>query len=121
VAHIAGLGTVGINNMLITDSGCCGRLGSIVTSCELEYPSTEQLEEKCLFKMDGSCGICRERCIVGAYGDGDFNRALCYETCLENAGYHEDIGLADVCGKCCVGLPCSIVDPTRKKGHKTGT
>jgi len=36
VAYIAGIGTFGINHMLITESGCCGRLGSIVTNLEVE-------------------------------------------------------------------------------------
>jgi epoxyqueuosine reductase QueG len=115
VAYIAGLGTFGINNMLITELGCCGRLGSIVTNYTFDDPSTEKTEEKCLFKRDGSCGICRERCIAGAYENGGFNRVLCYKTCVHNAKYHEDMGLADVCGKCCVGLPCSLVDPAMKK------
>jgi epoxyqueuosine reductase QueG len=112
VAYIAGLGTFGINNMFITEQGCCGRLGSIVTNYEFEYPPPAKLEEKCLFKRDGSCGICRQKCIIGAFDDGDFDRASCYRVCLDNAHYHEDMGVADVCGKCCVGLPCSLVDPT---------
>ena len=36
VAFIAGLGRFGLNNMLITKSGCCGRVGSLITSMELE-------------------------------------------------------------------------------------
>ncbi|HOO90129.1 MAG TPA: hypothetical protein PLA74_04830 [Syntrophales bacterium] len=115
VAYIAGLGTFGINNMFITDRGCCGRLGSIVTDYEFEYPAFVDREERCLFKRDGSCGICQNRCEKEVYKNGTFNRASCYETCLENADYYRDIGLADVCGKCCVGLPCSMTDPTKKK------
>ena len=30
MARVAGLGTFGINNMLITEEGCCGRYFSIV-------------------------------------------------------------------------------------------
>jgi hypothetical protein len=32
--------------------------------------------------------------------------------CLENAEHHKNIGYADVCGKCVVGLPCSFKDPS---------
>ncbi len=35
VAFMAGLGNLGINNMLITEKGCCGRIGSVVTTLEL--------------------------------------------------------------------------------------
>ncbi|MDP4127775.1 MAG: epoxyqueuosine reductase, partial [Bacillota bacterium] len=30
VAYISGIGKFGLNNMFITESGCCGRLGSVV-------------------------------------------------------------------------------------------
>jgi epoxyqueuosine reductase QueG len=36
IAYIAGIGTFGINNMLITKNGCCGRFGSIVINYELD-------------------------------------------------------------------------------------
>lgn len=35
VGYIAGIGTFGINNMLITEKGCCGRMGSIITNITL--------------------------------------------------------------------------------------
>jgi epoxyqueuosine reductase QueG len=114
IAYIARLGTFGINNMLITDKGCCGRLGSIITDCKFTYQSTEKLNEKCLNKSDGSCGFCRNKCIADAYAGNQFDRHKCYEKCLMNAELHKDTGYADVCGKCLVGLPCSSSDPTVK-------
>lgn len=124
IAHIAGLGEFGINNMLITDSGCCGRLGSIITDCELDSDSdtaalagrVERARERCLNKINGSCGVCLKRCANGTYvrnDDGDliFDRARCYEACLANAERHKNLGYADVCGKCLVGLPCSSRSP----------
>jgi len=119
IAYLAGLGTFGINNMLITSKGCCGRLGSFVTDAEsgelgiseesLGVPSAE----KCLFKINGSCGVCQKKCPVSAYGgSGNFDRYACYQVCLKNAKlYHQTIGFADVCGKCLVGLPCSSREP----------
>jgi len=111
-AYIAGLGTFGINNMLITEYGCCGRLGSIIINCELsEYIKTETPKEKCLNKINGSCGICRRRCVTDSFSDNNFDRYKCYKQCLENAEYHKNTGYADVCGKCLVDLPCSVREP----------
>jgi hypothetical protein len=94
--------------MLITRSGCCGRVGSIVVNHKFdEYTQTDSLKEKCLNKNDGSCGICRSRCVADAIADNVFYRHKCYEQCLKNAEYHKEIGFADVCGKCMVGVGCS--------------
>jgi epoxyqueuosine reductase QueG len=112
IAYIAGIGTFGINNMLITKKGCCGRLGSIIINYELEnYQQICETREKCLNKLDGSCGICRKRCIVNAYKNNNFNKNECYKQCLKNVRYNKEIGYADVCGKCLVGLPCSLKEP----------
>jgi len=47
VAVIAGLGTFGLNNMIITEKGCCGRVGSFVT--DMKIAPTPKLEgENCL-------------------------------------------------------------------------
>ena len=112
LAWIAGLGTFGLNNMLITVKGCCGRLGSLVTDADcgiLGIPMPSGLQkERCLNKINGSCGLCQKKCPVGAYSeDGKFDRLKCYEACLKNAEIHKSIGTVDVCGKCLVGLPCS--------------
>ncbi len=65
IAFIAGIGTFGINNMLITKRGCCGRLGSIIIDYELEnYKNAGKVKEKCLHKLNGNCGICQRRCIA---------------------------------------------------------
>ena len=112
LAWIAGLGSFGLNNMLITSKGCCGRLGSLVTDAdceELGVPSVAELQkERCLNKINGSCGLCQKICPAGAYEEkGKFNRWKCHEVCLKNAELHKELGVADVCGKCLVGLPCS--------------
>jgi len=112
IAFIAGIGTFGINNMLITKKGCCGRLGSIIISYELNnYKDTGKVKEKCLNKLNGNCGICQKRCIASAYKNNSFNGNICHRQCLENAEYNKETGYADVCGKCLVGLPCSIKEP----------
>ena len=112
IAYFAGLGTFGINNMLITENGCCGRFGSIIVDYKFdEYKMTPEIKEKCLHKLNGSCGICQKKCIINAYKNNDYDRHKCYEQCLKNAEYHKNTGYADVCGKCLVGLPCSQKEP----------
>lgn len=113
IAYFAGLGSFGINNMLITDNGCCGRLGSIVTNYPFEQSKVINYKERCLNKINGSCGLCLKKCVNDALNDKEYNRFVCYEMCLENAEFHKNIGYADVCGKCLVGLPCSYKDPSK--------
>ena len=119
IAWIAGLGSLGINNMLITPAGCCGRVGSFVTDADCQQLGIPAMvsgnnppPEKCLNKINGSCGVCVKKCFAGAYKkDGSFDRHKCYEVCLKNAELYKDIGHVDACGKCLVGLPCSEREP----------
>jgi epoxyqueuosine reductase QueG len=119
VAWIAGIGSFGHHHMLITDKGCCGRLGSVITDAVIA-PTSRQDRNRCLFKHDGSCRKCEQRCPVEALGKDPFGRHACYDRLLENARRHEHLGLADVCGKCAAIVPCSFVDPVKRasqKGH----
>jgi epoxyqueuosine reductase QueG len=112
IAYIAGIGTFGINNMLITRNGCCGRFGSIIINYEFnEYKVIPKIKDKCLNKLNGTCGLCQKKCIVNSFENNCYNRNKCYEQCLKNAEFHKKIGYADVCGKCVVGLPCSTKEP----------
>ncbi|MDR2158803.1 MAG: hypothetical protein LBP23_01910 [Treponema sp.] len=112
IACLAGLGSFGLNNMLITDAGCCGRVGSVVTSWG-PAPAPEFFRERCLHRLRGGCGRCRTRCPAGAYGPGGFDRHACYAQCLDNAEKYRSLGLADVCGKCLVSVPCTRRDPSQ--------
>lgn len=114
VAFVAGLGRFGLNNMLITESGCCGRFGSFVTSLELE-PDPRPTAEACLHRHDGSCHRCVTRCVGDALFTDRFDRHACYAQCLRNEKVHEAIGGADVCGKCLVAVPCAFVDPVARR------
>jgi epoxyqueuosine reductase QueG len=113
LAYIAGLGSFGLNNMLITAKGCCGRLGSLVTNLEIE-PTARAEGENCLFRQRGLCGKCVDRCVKDALTVDGFDRHRCYAMCLENAERFTAIGLADVCGKCLVNVPCSRLNPGGK-------
>jgi epoxyqueuosine reductase QueG len=112
VAYIAGLGKFGLNNMLITDKGCCGRIGTVITNLEIE-PAERKDKEYCLYKYNGSCKKCVDRCVNDALTVDGFNRKRCYDMCLANAEIYENIGLSDVCGKCLANLPCSFIDPIK--------
>ena len=115
IACIAGIGTFGMNNMLITKNGCCGRIGSLILNYQFDdYKPVKKTNEKCLKKLNGSCGICQKKCVVNAYENNSFNRHKCYEHCKKNAEYHKKIGLVDICGKCLVGLPCSMKEPSQE-------
>ena len=112
VAYIAGLGNFGLNNMLITEQGCCGRLGSLITDLRLES-TPRPGREYCLYKEKGVCRKCLARCATTALKTDSFDRWKCYGLCLENADHYRDLGLADVCGKCLVNLPCSLRNPVK--------
>ncbi len=115
IARLAGLGTFGLNNMLITDSGCCGRFGTIITDCPIEIGEKQPVTEKCLYKAAGKCGACVRKCHTGALRVDGFDRHRCYAECNRNAAIHEALGKADVCGKCLTGLPCSMTDPASRR------
>lgn len=117
VAYIAGIGSFGHHHMLITDKGCCGRLGSVVTDAVIA-PTPRQDRERCLFKYDGSCRKCEKRCPAEALSADPFRRHACYDRLLENARRHERHGLADVCGKCAAIVPCSFTDPVKLASQK---
>ncbi|MFC1698064.1 epoxyqueuosine reductase [Nanoarchaeota archaeon] len=117
VAYIAGLGNFGLHQMLITDKGCCGRLGSLVTSAEIE-PTERSDKEYCLYKSsDGEkCGVCVEKCVSGALTVDGLDKHKCYEVCLENDKHYAEKGInedTDVCGKCVSIVPCSFKNPVK--------
>ena len=117
VAYIAGLGRFGLNNMLITEKGCCGRIGTIVTNVPVTANSPYS-GETCLYRENGSCGKCVNHCVNASLRTESFDRHYCYEMLLENAAALSEIGLADVCGKCTVGLPCSSANPVRSSSYE---
>lgn len=107
VAYLAGHGTFGLNNMLISDQGCVGRYFSLVTTLPVD-PDPVIKEVRCLYKRDGLCGQCVNQCPNGALTINGFNRFRCLQQCLIN---EKRFPGADVCGKCVVNLPCSFTIP----------
>lgn len=103
IAYIAGHGTFGLNNMLITEKGCVGRYFSIVTNLDVNADSVVS-EERCIYKKTGKCQLCVKRCPADALAVNGFNRFKCLEQCKKNENIYKG---AHACGKCVVGLPCS--------------
>lgn len=118
VAYIAGLGKFGIHHLLITEKGCCGRFGSVVTDMEL-IPSQRPKEEFCLYRYDGNCGECMKRCVADAFcrqgREVYYDRQKCNDQ-IYNGNLPKYInGVGDTCGKCMCGVPCSLENPVSKK------
>lgn len=107
VAIIAGLGSFGLHQMVITDAGCAGRFGSLVIDAELPVEPAAP-KERCLYFHDGSCLECVMHCPVGALDTSEpLDKQRCYRRLLDVAREYENLGLVDVCGKCAIG-PCSL-------------
>lgn len=120
-AYAAGLGTFGLNNMLITKIGCCGRYSTLVTNLDVD-PDIPLPEELCLYKKNGSCGICAKNCPMGALSALGYERQKCYSLVKENGKIHTGFGSSyveetgenansegsEVCGKCITASPCAF-------------
>lgn len=121
IARIAGLGTFGINNMLITAKGCCGRYSTVVTNLDV-VPDKPVEDEYCLYKSKGVCGVCVKHCPSGALTFDGYDRKKCFQVCMKNAEIYRELGSSyldetgestnsvgsEVCGKCVVNVPCSF-------------
>jgi epoxyqueuosine reductase QueG len=105
VAAIAGLGQLGHHHMLITASGCAGRLASIVLNAEVDRPPVvPQDGDYCAFGQ--GCRACIQRCPAAALTPRGLDKARCYAQCLDNDARFPQ-WLCDVCGKCATG-PCAL-------------
>jgi epoxyqueuosine reductase QueG len=110
VAVIAGLGSFGLHQMVITDAGCAGRFGSVVTDAGLPPTSAGHIE-RCLHFHDGSCRACLARCPIDALSEtGGIDKQRCWARCLEVGREFKHLGPSEVCGKCAIG-PCSFESP----------
>ena len=108
MAYAAGIGTFGINNLLISEKGSCGRYFSVITN--LDVKSDEPIkEERCMYKKDKLCGVCVKRCKNNALTYEGFDRFKCSSQLQEN----KKILGASVCGKCAAELPCSYKNPVK--------
>jgi epoxyqueuosine reductase len=123
-AYIAGMGSFGLSYSFITERGCAGRFGSVVTDLVLDVSPRRavSLRENCLGADGGTCVACAERCPVGAITPEKKDHDLCMGFLKERVVPHYSHIYADIrsfcCGKCQTGVPCARTNPRRpsKKG-----
>ena len=100
-AVISGIGTFGLNHLLITKSGTAGRLNSLIIDAYIE-PTKRPESSYCLYYKTGKCKVCLEKCPSGALSTDDFDRFRC-------SAYLDGKNIRDSeqgCGMCSSG-PCS--------------
>lgn len=125
-AYIAGMGSFGRSYSFITERGCAGRFGSVVTDCDLppSARTTSSLRANCLADPDGSCGVCISRCPVGAVTAEKKDHAACLGFLRERVVplYREKYGgiRSLCCGKCQTAVPCARTNPTKKLKRRPG-
>lgn len=117
-AFIAGLGTFGLSEGLITERGKAVRLTSLVIEAPLTItPRPYQSHvEWCLFYRDGSCMACVKRCPTGAITEKGHDKDACdaYEYYFAEHYWPEDIERGDYiigCGLCQAAVPCQNKRP----------
>ena len=78
-AFVAGLGTFGLSDGLITTRGKAIRCTTILAmmSVEADKREYESHTEWCSYYRDGSCGVCIGRCPVGAITKNGHDKVAC--------------------------------------------
>jgi epoxyqueuosine reductase QueG len=114
VAKIAELGTFGIHNLLITEKGCCGEIGTIVTDMPLK-PTKKIDKEYCIYKVNGTCTRCSTRCVARAMSTKNgypyVDLKKCHDQIFNGELPQYENGEGAACGKCMCGVPCSTRNP----------
>ncbi len=111
-AVIAGLATFGANRMAITDKGSGGRFCTVITSAKLDT-SLKPVEEKCLYKKNGSCGLCFKACPIGALKPEQMDKFACQDELNKNERLIQQtthLRVADTCGKCISVCPLAYIE-----------
>lgn len=117
-AYLAGLGTFGLSEGLITERGKAVRITSLI----IEAPLTPTVRpysahnEWCLYYKDGSCGVCMKRCPVNAITAEGHDKDACdaYEEVFASQYWPKDIERGNYilgCGLCQAGIPCQNKRP----------
>ena len=102
-AVIAGIGTFGLNHLLITKRGCLGRMNSLVTDAYIT-PTRRTDHQYCLFHQNGKCKVCIMNCPSGAISpDGTIDKKRC-DAYLEGKNIHD---WQQGCPQCSLG-PCAL-------------
>lgn len=123
-AFIAGLGTFGLSDGLITRSGKAVRFGSVVAPLPLpvsKRPYGDDHHAWCLWYAKNTCGACIRRCPVAAIdaeSGHEKERCFRYIRQVTTPYVSEHYGLGDTpCGLCQAGIPCEHrIPPVLLKG-----
>lgn len=117
-AYLAGLGTFGLSDGLITEKGKAVRLTSLIVEAPLEVtPRTyTSHNEWCLYYKNGTCKACIQRCPIEAITIEGHDKDACeaYEEVFAEKYWPKDIERKDYilgCGLCQVGIPCQHKRP----------
>ena len=115
-AWIAGLGTFGLSDGLITRVGKAVRLGSVVVKMNLEATPRDYAgyQDWCLWYAKATCGACVQRCPVNAIDESGHDKAACFDYIRQvTAPYvKQHYGTGDTpCGLCQVKIPCESRSP----------
>ncbi len=118
VAFIAGHGTFGLSDGLITRTGKAVRFGSVV--CRIDLPVTprpygDDHQAWCLWYAKGKCGVCAQRCPADAISTGaGHDKQACFSYIREVTTPYvsKTYGTgATPCGLCQVRIPCEAQVP----------
>lgn len=115
-AWIAGLGTFGLSDGLITRVGKAVRFGSVVARVELEAtprPYTGH-QDWCLWYAKGTCGVCMKRCPIDAITEEGHDKPACFDYIRNVTApfVRDNYGTEDTpCGLCQVKIPCEGRSP----------
>lgn len=109
IAVLAGIGSMGLHHLLITDAGWAGRFGSLVLDVALPIHKPKS-KERCEYYATGACLDCVLACPVDAIDEAEpFDRQACWAQLLKNAQRFLDLrDDVQVCGKCAVVGPCAL-------------
>jgi ferredoxin len=118
-AYAAGLGTFGLCDGLITPKGKAMRAGSVVAriaATATARPYTDH-HAYCLFYAKGTCGLCIDRCPVGALSEDGHDKVACRVHLDRTRSYVEaHYGFEGYgCGLCQVDIPCESGIPAALK------
>jgi epoxyqueuosine reductase QueG len=122
-AYVAGLGTFGLCDGLITPKGKAMRCGSVIAKIQIlptPRPYTNH-NAYCLYYAKGTCGQCIQRCPANAISKNGHNKKRCSlylrtTRVYVRTQYHfQGYG----CGLCQTGVPCESGIPEELVRNRT--
>ena len=121
-AYASGLGTFGLCDGLITPKGKAMRCGSVIAHITIA-PTKRPYHNHhayCLFFSQGLCGMCIQRCPVGAITEAGHDKELCRNHLFSaTADYvKSSFGFEGYgCGLCQTNVPCESKIPSEDDVH----